>query len=131
MAPIPGPRAMRRTRRHTDPGHPGPVRSPSSLPPVDADKVMVTYRTRLITIRHSQNIILISPANNGWPEAHSGHKVQITPGSGQYVLSRRPDNFKSHFASKAKIGEAITSLDRPVLIIIDEILNYIGDGLDG
>src|SRR5712691_3192183 len=86
MAPIPGPRAMRRTRRHTDPGHPGPVRSPSSLPPVDADKVMVTYRTRLITIRHSQNIILISPANNGWSEAHSGHKVQITPGSGQYVF---------------------------------------------
>src|SRR5712691_6669393 len=86
MARIPGPRAMRRTRRHTDPGHPGPVRSPSSLPPVDADKVMVTYRTRLITIRHSQNIILISPANNGWSEAHSGHKVQITPGSGQYVF---------------------------------------------
>ncbi len=43
----------------------------------------------------------------------------------------RFESFKSHFASKAKIGEAIASLDRPVLIIIDEILNYIGDGLDG
>jgi hypothetical protein len=43
----------------------------------------------------------------------------------------RFESFKSHFASKAKIGEAIESLGRPVLIIIDEILNYIGDGLDG
>jgi hypothetical protein len=43
----------------------------------------------------------------------------------------RFESFKSHFASKAKIGEAIASLDRPLLIIIDEILNYIGDGLDG
>ena len=43
----------------------------------------------------------------------------------------RFESFKSHFASKAKIGEAIASLDRPVLIVIDEILNYIGDGLDG
>ena len=43
----------------------------------------------------------------------------------------RFESFKSHFASKAKIGEAIASLDQPVLIIIDEILNYIGDGLDG
>ena len=43
----------------------------------------------------------------------------------------RFESFKSHFASKAKIGEAIASLGRPVLIIIDEILNYIGDGLDG
>src|SRR5487761_1426535 len=93
MARIPGPRAMRGIRRHTDPGHPGPVRSPSSLPPVDADKVMVAYRTRIITIRYSQNIILISPANNGWSEAHSGHKVQIMPSSGQYLfvnLRRHP-----------------------------------------
>jgi integrase len=47
---------------------------------------MVTYQTRLTTIRYSQIIILTSPANNGWPEAHSGRKVQITPGSGQYVF---------------------------------------------
>jgi hypothetical protein len=47
---------------------------------------MVTHRTQLITIRYSQNIILTSPANNGWPEAHSRHKIQITPGSGQYVF---------------------------------------------
>ncbi|MEO5875005.1 MAG: hypothetical protein ABIS86_04360, partial [Streptosporangiaceae bacterium] len=43
----------------------------------------------------------------------------------------RYESFKPHFASKAKIGEAIQSLNRPVLIIIDEVLNYIGDGLEG
>jgi hypothetical protein len=43
----------------------------------------------------------------------------------------RFESFRRHFASKAKIGDAILSLDRPVLIIIDEILNYVGDGLDG
>jgi len=43
----------------------------------------------------------------------------------------RFESFKPHYASKAKIGEAIESLNRPVLIVIDEILNYIGDGLDG
>ena len=47
---------------------------------------MVTYQTRLITIRYSQNIILTSPANNGWSEANFRHKIQITPGSGQYVF---------------------------------------------
>ncbi len=47
---------------------------------------MVTYLTRIITIRYSQNIILTSPANNGWSKAHYGHKFQITPGSGQYVF---------------------------------------------
>jgi hypothetical protein len=43
----------------------------------------------------------------------------------------RYENFKPHYANKAKIGEAIASLGRPVLIIIDEILNYVGDGLEG
>jgi site-specific recombinase XerD len=47
---------------------------------------MVTYLTRLITIRYSQNIILTSPANNGRSKAHYGHKFKITPGSGQYVF---------------------------------------------
>lgn len=43
----------------------------------------------------------------------------------------RYDSYRSHFSSKAKIGEAIASLDRPVLIVIDEVLNYVGDGLEG
>jgi site-specific recombinase XerD len=60
---------------------------------------MVTHRTQLITIRYSQNIILTSSVNNGWPEAHSRHKIQITPGSGQYV-------FVNLFAGRA--GAAMT-----------------------
>lgn len=43
----------------------------------------------------------------------------------------RFESFRPHYASKAKIGEAITSLGRPLLIIVDEILNYVGDGLEG
>jgi len=43
----------------------------------------------------------------------------------------RYETFKPHYANKAKIGDAIASLGRPVLIIIDEILNYVGDGLEG
>lgn len=43
----------------------------------------------------------------------------------------RYESYKPHYSSKAKIGEAIASLKRPVLIIVDEVLNYIGDGLEG
>lgn len=43
----------------------------------------------------------------------------------------RYESYRPHYSSKAKIGEAIASLQRPVLIIVDEILNYIGDGLEG
>lgn len=42
----------------------------------------------------------------------------------------RFEGYRQHFASKAKIEEALRSLNRPVLIIFDEILNYIGDGLE-
>jgi hypothetical protein len=43
----------------------------------------------------------------------------------------RYEGYRKHFANKAKIGEAIASVGRPVLIIIDEVLNYVGDGLEG
>jgi hypothetical protein len=33
--------------------------------------------------------------------------------------------FREHTSSKAKLAEAITSVDRPVLILIDEIMDYI------
>lgn len=42
----------------------------------------------------------------------------------------RFEGYRHGFASKAKVGDAIKSLNRPVLIIFDEILNYIGDGLE-
>ncbi|GAA2406051.1 DUF499 domain-containing protein [Actinomadura vinacea] len=41
------------------------------------------------------------------------------------------EHYKPFFSSKADISEAIKAIGRPVLIIFDEILNYIGDGLEG
>ncbi|MFF0831613.1 DUF499 domain-containing protein [Streptomyces sp. NPDC003344] len=43
----------------------------------------------------------------------------------------RYDAYREHFSNLSKISEAITSLGRPVLIIVDEIMNYFGNGLDG
>lgn len=44
---------------------------------------------------------------------------------------RRYEEYKAYFSNKAKIAEAIQQVGRPVLIIVDEIVNYIGDGLEG
>lgn len=43
----------------------------------------------------------------------------------------RFESYREHFSSKSKIAEAIKSLGRPVLIIADEIMDYVGNGLDG
>lgn len=48
--------------------------------------------------------------------------------SKDYVLYER---YKEFFSDKAKIIEALRALNRPVLIIVDEVLDYIGKGLDG
>ena len=37
----------------------------------------------------------------------------------------RYDAFKEHITSKAKMAEALRSVDRPVLVLIDEIMDYI------
>ncbi|MGH1525959.1 DUF499 domain-containing protein [Leifsonia sp. L25] len=41
------------------------------------------------------------------------------------------ESYQPYFNDKSKIGEALRSLDRPVLIIVDEVLDYVGNGLDG
>jgi len=41
------------------------------------------------------------------------------------------DKYRASFNNKSKIAEALKSLHRPVLILIDEVLDYIGNGLDG
>ncbi|MGI6797711.1 DUF499 domain-containing protein [Gordonia sihwensis] len=48
--------------------------------------------------------------------------------AGDYSLYAR---YKDQFSSKSAIGDAIGAIGRPVLIIIDEIVDYIGNGLDG
>ena len=37
----------------------------------------------------------------------------------------RYDKFKAHITSKAKMAEALSSVDRPVLVLIDEIMDYV------
>jgi hypothetical protein len=41
------------------------------------------------------------------------------------------ERYQPYWSDKHKIAEAIRAVDRPVLIIIDEVLDYIGNGLDG
>lgn len=48
--------------------------------------------------------------------------------SRDYVLYER---YLPFWSDKHKIAEAVHAVNRPVLIIIDEVLDYIGNGLDG
>lgn len=41
------------------------------------------------------------------------------------------ERYQQFWSDKHKIAEAIRAINRPVLIIIDEVLDYIGNGLDG
>jgi hypothetical protein len=48
--------------------------------------------------------------------------------SKDYTLYER---YLPYWSNKQKIAEAIRALNRPVLIIVDEVLDYVGNGLDG
>lgn len=48
--------------------------------------------------------------------------------SGDYTLY---DRYRQYWSDKHKIEEALRAVNKPVLIIIDEVLDYIGNGLDG
>ena len=48
--------------------------------------------------------------------------------SKDYTLYER---YQPYFSDKSKVAEALKAVHRPVLIIIDEILDYVGNGLDG
>ncbi|MGW6197288.1 DUF499 domain-containing protein [Kribbella sp. NPDC055110] len=48
--------------------------------------------------------------------------------SKDYALYER---YQPYWSDKHKIGEAILAVNRPVLIIVDEIMDYVGNGLDG
>ena len=45
-----------------------------------------------------------------------------------YTLFER---YQPYWSDKHKIAEAIKAVNRPVLIIVDEVLDYVGNGLDG
>lgn len=44
---------------------------------------------------------------------------------------KKYETYRPFFNDKSKIGEALRAAGRPVLIIVDELLDYIGNGLDG
>ena len=48
--------------------------------------------------------------------------------SKDYALYER---YQPFWSDKNKIAEAVRALHRPVLIIVDEVLDYVGNGLDG
>lgn len=48
--------------------------------------------------------------------------------SKDYTLYER---YQPYWNDKNKIGEAIRAVNRPILLIVDEVLDYIGNGLDG
>lgn len=41
------------------------------------------------------------------------------------------NEYREHWGSKAKIKEALALQDRPVLVVVDEIMDYVGNGLTG
>lgn len=41
------------------------------------------------------------------------------------------DRYKDFFNNKAKIAEALRAVNRPVLVLVDEIMNYMGNASDG
>lgn len=48
--------------------------------------------------------------------------------SGDYSLFER---YRPFYSDKGKISEAMRAIGRPVLVIADEVLDYLGNGLDG
>ena len=71
-----------------------------------------------------------------------GAAVQEFDGPGDNLFERflwrlvekdypRYEEYRPFFNDKSRIAEAIASAGRPVLIIADEIMDYVGNGLDG
>lgn len=43
----------------------------------------------------------------------------------------RYESYQPYFNDKSKVIDALRSVGRPVLVIVDEVMNYVGNGLDG
>jgi hypothetical protein len=90
------------------------------------------------------------PANLGKPHVVVLPCDNMTPGAGVQELDGPAVNlyerflwrlfskdyslyerYQPYWSDKNKIAEAIKAVNRPVLVIVDEVLDYIGNGLDG
>jgi hypothetical protein len=82
--------------------------------------------------------VVVLPCDNMTPGApvqeHDGPAVNLYERflwrlfAKDYALFER---YQPYFNDKSKIVEALRAIQRPVLIVIDEIMDYMGNGLDG
>jgi hypothetical protein len=83
-------------------------------------------------------LVVVLPCDNMTPgapvEEYDGPAVSLYERflwrlfSRDYSLYER---YKGYWSDKHKIAEALRAVNRPVLIIVDEVLDYVGNGLDG
>lgn len=116
--------------------------APSSLAKTDIGKAIFKQAESILGRALPKDLgnphVVVLPCDNMTP----GVTVQEHDGPAKSLYERflwrlfegdysRYDAYREHFSNLSKISEAITSLGRPVLIIVDEIMNYFGNGLDG
>lgn len=116
--------------------------APLDLAKTDVGKAVLSQAEAILNRPLPKNLdnphVVVLPCDNMTPGAsvveHDGPTKSLYERflwrlfSGDYS---RYTAYREHFSNVSKISEAIRSLDRPVLIIVDEIMNYFGNGLDG
>lgn len=102
-----------------------------------AERIHARTGTKPVNNLHNPHVVVL-PCDNMTP----GAPVQELDGpavnlyerflwrlfSKDYTLFER---YQPYWSDKHKIAEAIRAIHRPVLIIVDEVLDYVGNGLDG
>ncbi len=102
-----------------------------------AQRIQSRIGTQIAKDLHTPHVVVL-PCDNMTP----GAPVQELDGpavnlyerflwrlfSKDYTLFER---YQPYWSDKHKIAEAIKAVNRPVLIIVDEVLDYVGNGLEG
>jgi Protein of unknown function (DUF499) len=116
--------------------------SPRALARTDLGKAVFAQAGTIIGRELAADLnrphVVILPCDNMTPGApvqeHDGPAVNLFERflwrlfSKDYALYER---YAPYFNDKSKITEALRAVHRPVLIVIDEIMDYLGNGLDG
>ncbi|MGW3087797.1 DUF499 domain-containing protein [Streptomyces sp. NPDC001108] len=118
------------------------AKAPLKLGKTDVGKAVLEHAETILGRPLPKNLenphVVVLPCDNMTP----GATVEEHDGPAKSLYERflwrlfggdysRYITYREHFSNVSKISEAIRSLDRPVLIIVDEIMNYFGNGLDG
>lgn len=116
--------------------------NPEALLPTEIGKGVVASASkrlgRALPVDLGQPHVVVLPCDNMTPgapvQALDGPAVNLYERflwrlfSKDYSLYER---YQPFWNDKSKIAEALRAVNRPVLVIVDEILDYIGNGLDG